>query len=187
MKKKNDKTNGGGGPEPRRNGQIPVVGIGASAGGVGALEALLPLFKADGGIAYVIVQHLDPKHESALTSLLNRGTEMPVVDASDNMPIERDHIYVIRRDSTLTMADDRPVITAAKFYRWETSNLTKMMRVSEWVQVAGHWRPRVMTLQDLGPGGDTTTITFTWHEQPGLPASAFTPSGLKTAMPAPAS
>jgi hypothetical protein len=43
-----------------------------------------------------------------------------------------------------------------------------------------------MTLQDLGPGGDTTTITFTWHEHPGLPASAFTPSGLKADMPAPA-
>lgn len=84
-----------------------------------------------------------------------------------------------------TMADDRPIITAAKFYRWEISNLTKMIHVNEWVQVGGHWRPRVLTLQDLGPGGDTTTITFTWHEQPDLPASAFTPSGLRTAMPAP--
>src|SRR5262245_44358537 len=107
MSKKNDKRDDGEEAEPRRNGQIPVVGIGASAGGVGALEALLPLLKADGGVAYVIVQHLDPKHESALTSMLNRGTEMPVVEAADNMPIEPDHIYVIRRNSTLTMTDDR--------------------------------------------------------------------------------
>jgi hypothetical protein len=84
-----------------------------------------------------------------------------------------------------TMADDRPVITAAKFYRWEVSNLTKMVHVREWVQVGGDWRPGTVTLQDLGPGGDTTTVTFTWHEQPDLPASAFTPSGLRTAMPPP--
>ena len=83
-----------------------------------------------------------------------------------------------------TIDNDRPVITAVKFYRWEISNLTKMVHVREWVQVAGHWRPRVLTLQDLGPGGDTTTVTFTWHEQPDLPASAFTPGGLRTAIPA---
>ena len=83
-----------------------------------------------------------------------------------------------------TIDNDRPVISAIKFYRWEISNLTKMVRVGEWVQVAGHWRPRVLTLQDLGPGGDTTTVTFTWHEQPGLPATAFTPRGLATPMPA---
>src|SRR5262245_62436809 len=53
MKKKNDKRGGEGDPKPRRDGQIPVVGIGASAGGIGALEALLPLLKADSGIAYV--------------------------------------------------------------------------------------------------------------------------------------
>ncbi|MBV8650375.1 MAG: hypothetical protein JO255_02840, partial [Alphaproteobacteria bacterium] len=105
MKKKNDKGSDEGQPEPRRNGQIPVVGIGASAGGIGALEALLPLLKADGGIAYVIVQHLDPSHESMLTAMLNRGTEMPVMEAADGMPIERDHIYVIPRNSTLTMSD----------------------------------------------------------------------------------
>jgi hypothetical protein len=82
-----------------------------------------------------------------------------------------------------TIAADRPVITAIKFYRWEVSNLTKMTAVQEWVQVAGHWRPRVMTLQDLGPGGDTTTITFTWQEAPDLPAALFTPSGLATDVP----
>src|SRR5262245_33943053 len=99
----NGKKNGRGEEEARRSTQIPVVGIGASAGGIGALESLLPLLKADGGIAYVIVQHLDPTHESALTSLLGRGTEMPVVEAADEMPIEADHIYVIPRNTTLTL------------------------------------------------------------------------------------
>lgn len=84
-----------------------------------------------------------------------------------------------------TIAYDRPVITAVKFYRWEVSNLTKMVHVHEWVQVGGDWRPRTVTLQDLGPGGDATTVTFTWHEQPDLPESAFMPNGLQTEMPRP--
>jgi two-component system CheB/CheR fusion protein len=106
MKRKNGKGDSEGEPQARRAGQIPVVGIGASAGGITALEALLPLLKGDGGIAYVIVQHLDPSHESALISLLNRATEMPVGGAADGMPIERDRIYVIPRNSTLTISDD---------------------------------------------------------------------------------
>src|SRR6266576_2379965 len=93
--------------EPRRNGHIALVGIGASAGGVGALEALLPLLKADSGLAFVIVQHLDPTHESALVALLARRTAMPVVEATDQMAIARDHIYVIPRNTTLTISDDR--------------------------------------------------------------------------------
>ncbi len=92
--------------DPRPSRSIPVVGIGASAGGIGALEALLPLLKADSGTAFVIVQHLDPNHQSLLVSLLSRDTEIPVVEATDRMPIEPDHIYVIPRNATLTMSAD---------------------------------------------------------------------------------
>ena len=92
--------------DPRPSRSIPVVGIGASAGGIGALEALLPLLKADSGTAFVIVQHLDPNHQSLLVSLLSRDTEIPVVEAADRMPIEPDHIYVIPRNATLTMSAD---------------------------------------------------------------------------------
>lgn len=83
----------------------------------------------------------------------------------------------------LTVPPDRPLVTAAKYYRWEVNNMTKMTRVQEAAQVGGHWRPVVVDLQDLGPGGDTTTITFAWQAQPDLPAAAFTPTGLATAIP----
>ncbi|MBV8410974.1 MAG: hypothetical protein JOY64_25330, partial [Alphaproteobacteria bacterium] len=106
MKRKNGKGDDEGEAQRRRPGQIPVVGIGASAGGISALEALVPLFKADGGIAYVVVQHLDPSHESTLTSMLDRATEMPVVDAADGLRIEADRIYIIPRNTTLTISDD---------------------------------------------------------------------------------
>src|SRR5258707_11887760 len=103
--KSNDKTDDGGEHRPRSNGQIPVVGIGASAGGIGALESLLPLLKTDSGLAYVIVQHLDPHHESSLIEVLGRRTRMPVVAATDQIAIEQDRVYVIPRNTTLTVSD----------------------------------------------------------------------------------
>jgi two-component system CheB/CheR fusion protein len=92
-------------PDQPPSTSIPVVGIGASAGGIGALEALLPLFKEGSGVAFVIVQHLDPTHESILTDLLDRAAELPVVEATDHVAIERDHIYVIPPNKTLTILD----------------------------------------------------------------------------------
>jgi hypothetical protein len=63
----------------------PVVGVGASAGGLEAFHTLLAAAPADAGFAYVLVQHLDPNHESMLGELLARRTSMPVRQISDNM------------------------------------------------------------------------------------------------------
>lgn len=57
---------------------VPVVGIGASAGGLEAFTRLLKHLPLDTGLGFVLVQHLDPQHDSALTSLLARATAMPV-------------------------------------------------------------------------------------------------------------
>ena len=67
-------------PPASRN-TFPIVGIGASAGGLEAMTQLLKHLPARTGMAFVLVQHLDPTHESALTSLLSRLTEMPVSEA----------------------------------------------------------------------------------------------------------
>lgn len=86
---------------------VPVVGIGASAGGIAALETLLPLLTPDAGLAYVVVQHLDPDHQSALTALLTRVAKMPVIEIQDQATIEPDHIYVIPRNVSLKISDSR--------------------------------------------------------------------------------
>src|SRR3954468_10894212 len=86
---------------------VPVVGIGASAGGLSALESLLPAIKPGIGLAFVIVQHLDPDHESALTMLLERLATIPVTLISDATRVEADHIYVIPPNASLTITDDR--------------------------------------------------------------------------------
>ena len=74
---------------------FPIVGIGASAGGLVALEQFLAQVPLNSGMAYVIVQHLDPHREGMLVELLQRHAPIPIVQVSDPMPVEPDHGYVI--------------------------------------------------------------------------------------------
>jgi len=82
-----------------------IVGIGASAGGLEAFERFLGRLPSDGGLAYVLVQHLDPEHESLLAEILSRATHLPVEIAKDAQRIERDHVYVIPRGMGLLVED----------------------------------------------------------------------------------
>jgi len=85
-------------PEPSRarsGADFPVVGIGCSAGGLEALDAFLKHLPTDSGMAFIIIQHLDPSYISTLPQLLQRTTIMPVVEALDGMPVEANCIYVI--------------------------------------------------------------------------------------------
>ena len=72
-----------------------VVGLGASAGGLEALSNLFDALPPAPGMAFVLIQHLDPTHTSMMAGLLAGHTAMPVVEAADGMPVERDHVYVI--------------------------------------------------------------------------------------------
>src|SRR5947208_2008688 len=74
---------------------LPVVGMGASAGGLEAFTAVLRNVPADTGMAFVLVQHLDPKHESLLVDLLSKSTSMLVTAARDGEPVAANHVYVI--------------------------------------------------------------------------------------------
>jgi two-component system CheB/CheR fusion protein len=74
---------------------FPVVGIGASAGGLEAFTRLLRSLPADTGMSFVLVQHLDPAHPSMLQQLLARDTRMPVTEVTDGTSVEPNHVYVI--------------------------------------------------------------------------------------------
>ena len=74
---------------------FPIVGIGASAGGLEALETFLGRVPSPCGAAFVIVQHLDPSHKGMLVELLQRRTGLTVLEASDGTHVEREHVYVI--------------------------------------------------------------------------------------------
>ena len=93
------------GAEPDAPGApFPVVGIGASAGGLEAFTALLTALRADTGMAFVLIQHMDPKHRSVLASLLQKATVMPVQEATDGMAVEPNHVYVIPPNTLMTIA-----------------------------------------------------------------------------------
>ena len=85
------------------DGPFVVVGVGASAGGLEALSELLANLPASTGMA-VVVQHLDPQHESRLSSLLSRITHLAVVEATQDLAVRPGHVYVIPRNVTMTIA-----------------------------------------------------------------------------------
>jgi PAS domain S-box-containing protein len=84
---------------------FPVVAIGASAGGLAAYKSLLEALPAKSGMAFVLIQHLEPKHESALTALLSKATSMPVIEVADGTAVEPDHVYVIPPNKNLTIRE----------------------------------------------------------------------------------
>jgi two-component system CheB/CheR fusion protein len=82
---------------------FPIVGIGASAGGLEALEQFLKSVPAASGLAFVVVQHLDPNHKGLMAELLQRATAMPVAQIKDRMKVEPDHVYVIPPNRDLSI------------------------------------------------------------------------------------
>ncbi len=82
-------------PPVRGRERCPVVGIGASAGGLEALQEFFAYLGDATGMAYVVVQHLAPMHESLLGEILQRSTKMPVTEAAQGTPVQPDHVYVI--------------------------------------------------------------------------------------------
>lgn len=93
---------------------FPVVGIGASAGG---LEALLRFFEntpSGTGMAFVVILHLSPEHESSAADILQRATRMPVAQVAGPTPVEADHVYVIPPGVALTMNDGHLQVAASR-------------------------------------------------------------------------
>jgi two-component system, chemotaxis family, CheB/CheR fusion protein len=92
-------------PKTLSSNLFPVVGIGASAGGLDAFKKLVKAIAPDSGMAYVFVQHLDPKHESLLPGLLQKATTIPVVEITDDIEVKPDHIYIIPSNKMMVAND----------------------------------------------------------------------------------
>jgi two-component system CheB/CheR fusion protein len=82
-----------------------VVGVGASAGGLAAFKSFLANTPADTGMAFILVQHLDPHHKSLLVELLGARSPIPVMEAADGVAIRKNCAFIIPRDATLTIKD----------------------------------------------------------------------------------
>ena len=83
------------------NGLFPVVGIGASAGGLEAIEQFLGNVPENSGRAYIVVQHLDPTHKGMLPELLQRISKMKVSQVKDRMVVRPNSVYVIPPNKTM--------------------------------------------------------------------------------------
>jgi two-component system CheB/CheR fusion protein len=83
---------------------VPVVGVGASAGGLEALERFFSMVPATCGVAFVVVQHLDPTRKGMLADILQKSTALAVVEAADGMPLAPNRVYVIPPNRDLAVA-----------------------------------------------------------------------------------
>jgi two-component system CheB/CheR fusion protein len=81
----------------------PVAGIGASAGGLDAFKKFFTAMPADSGIAFVLIPHLDPRHESLMVELISRHTPMPVAEAEDGTQVQANHVYIIPPNKYMTI------------------------------------------------------------------------------------
>ncbi|WP_445658915.1 CheR family methyltransferase [Achromobacter sp. NCFB-sbj8-Ac1-l] len=87
--------------------EFPIVGVGASAGGIEALEGFFRGLPPLPGVAFVVVTHLSPSRESHLPEVLSRYTTLPVVAAADNLPVEINCVYVLPQDALMSISHRR--------------------------------------------------------------------------------
>lgn len=87
--------------------EFPIVGVGASAGGVEALEGFFRGIPPAPGVAFVVVTHLSPSRESHLSEVVSRYTSLPVLTAVDNQQIEINSVYVLPRDALMSVSHRR--------------------------------------------------------------------------------
>jgi two-component system CheB/CheR fusion protein len=91
---------------------ITIVAVGASAGGLEAFSEMLRALPTDTGMAFVLVQHLDPNHESILAELLSSRTTMPVCLIQDQVKVKSNQVYVIPPDKTMVVDGEKLTLTA---------------------------------------------------------------------------
>ncbi|MGN6568242.1 MAG: chemotaxis protein CheB, partial [Flavipsychrobacter sp.] len=88
-----------------------VVGIGASAGGIQALQTFFQSVPANPGMAYVVILHLSPDHDSQLAQVLQHATQLPVTQVQQRTKVEPNHVYVIPPDQHLVMSDNHILVS----------------------------------------------------------------------------
>src|SRR6266481_2851593 len=161
---------------------FPIVGIGASAGGFEAFSEFLKSLPIDTGMAFVLVQHLDPKHKSQLTELLGCSASLPVVEAKDDVEVVPDYIYVIPANAQITIMGGRLRVSPRK-----ENELPPMPVDAFFRSLAAEQQDRAIGIVLSGTGTDGTLgieaikgeggITFAQQESSakyfGMPGSAI--------------
>ncbi len=156
--------------------------IGASAGGLEAATILLKELSPDLGMAYIVVLHLDPARESAVTEILGRATRMPVVQVTDGMRVAPDHVYVIPPNCEMTIA--RWVLHlgkpgSAKVVNTTIDTFLRSLAIAHGQRCDRRDPFRNRFRRHPGSGGDQGEAGITFAQEPssakydGMPASAI--------------
>jgi PAS domain S-box-containing protein len=130
---------------------IPVIGIGASAGGIEALSRFFEAMSPNSGAAFVIVLHLDPTRESQMANVLSSHTNMPVVQGEDGVRLTRDHVYVIAPDYYLSVRESALHISVPEEPRGQRHPIDVLFS-----SLASDQRERAIAIILSGTGTDGT-------------------------------
>jgi two-component system, chemotaxis family, CheB/CheR fusion protein len=169
-----------------------VVAIGASAGGLEALTELIREIPEDTGMAFVLIQHLDPKHHSMLTELISKETPMPVVEVKDGMALTPNYVYVIPPNTTMSVAGNTLHLTPREETRGVAMTVDSFMR-----SLAEDQGPNCIGVILSGSGSDGTLgmteiqaqggVTFAQDENTakhdGMPRSAIASGAVDFILP----
>lgn len=155
-----------------------IVAVGASAGGLPALQEFLAHAPGASGLAWVVVQHLDPTRETVLTHLLQRDTFMPVREAADRQRVTADTVYVIPPNATLTLVDGHLHVEVPKEPRGWRHPIDDMFQ--SLARVLG---PRAAGVVLSGSGADGTPGLQALHEAGGVTAVQTPDTAQFDAMP----
>ncbi|KQV79747.1 chemotaxis protein CheB [Massilia sp. Root351] len=157
---------------------IPVVGIGASAGGLEPICELLAAVPPNSPLAYVVVQHLDPQHIGMLPELLQRVTAMPVQEAADGMVVEAGNVYVIPPNRDLGYARGALRLTRRPHTRAQTLSIDHFLN-----DLAAECGPLAAGVVLSGMGSDGSAGLRAIQERGGLTLAQQPASARFTAMP----
>src|SRR5947207_5378821 len=177
---------------PPQGAAFAVVGIGASAGGLEAASLLLGQLPGNTGMAFVLIQHLDPKHESNLGRILAKATPIPVQEATQGLAVQPNNVYVIPRNTTMTIADGilqlkprgearGPHLPGAAFFK---SLAEDRQTAAIGVILSGTGSDGTLGVEDIKAAGG---ITFAQDEEsakyPGMPQSAMRSGCIDVVLP----
>ena len=140
-----------------------VVGLGASAGGLEALESFFDAMPSDSGMAFVVIQHLSPTHKSMMSELLSRHTPMPVCQAEDGATAEPNHVYLIPPKKCLTIFKGKLLLT-----EWDSKDGPNLPVDAFFASLARDCGERAVGIALSGTGSDGTRGIRSIKEAGGL-------------------
>lgn len=177
---------------PSRSSPFPIVGIGASAGGLAALREFFSHVPQDSGLAYVVVVHLSPDHKSHLAELLQPAVKMPVQQVTDTVALEQNRVYVIPPNANLNTIDTHLRLSKLEEQRQQRAPIDHFFRTlakthdgeAIGVILTGTGSDGTLGLRDIKERGGLTVVQDPNEaEYDGMPQSAISTGMIDLVLP----